>query len=120
MPGKHMWCVVGVLTVLALIVGCRSHETPGTKQARLIAAQNRELSEQLSERDAEIARLKAQYAEDIARRDEELATCRRRIESLRADLAKRVDSVMASVMAENARLRREIESLKAKTTNDTP
>jgi len=120
MPLKYTWCVVAALVVSVSIVGCRTNDTPDTKQARLIAAQNRELNEQLSERDAEIARLKAQYAGDIAQRDEELATCRKRIEALRADLAKRVDSVMASVMAENAKLRSEIESLKAQSTNDTP
>ncbi len=105
---------------LFLIVGCQNNDTPETKQARLIAAENRQLNEQLSRRDAEIAKLKAQYAKDIQQREEELAACQKRIEALRADLAKRVDSVMASVMTENARLRQEIQELKAQPKNDMP
>lgn len=120
MTGKCICWTVGVLVALVLAAGCQTNEPPTTKQARLIAAQNMELNEQLSRRDTEIAELKAQHAQEIQQRDNELAAGRARIEALRADLATRVDSVMASVMAENARLRREIDELKARLKNDAP
>ncbi len=101
----------------ACVSGCRQEATPEARQARLIAAESIQLKERLAERDAEMERLQAHYAREIERRQQQLEACRKRIEALEKDLhsgiAQRVDSVMAPVMAENARLRKEIETLRA-------
>lgn len=106
--------------VLALVVGlgtgCHQEMAPEAKQARLIAAESMQLRKQLAERDAEMEKLKVRHAREIEQRQEQLAACQKRIEALQKDLqggiAQRVDSVMAAVMDENTRLRKEIETLR--------
>ena len=97
--------------------GCRQEAAPEARQARLIAAESIQLREQLAERDAEMEKLKSGHAREIEQRQQQLAVCQKRIESLEEDLqsgiAQRVESVMATVMAENARLRNELETLRA-------
>ena len=110
---KRAYWIVGLLTILMLLGSCRQNEAPDVKQARLIAAENMQLNERLSKRDADMARLEARHAKAIEQKEAELAACRKRIDALRRDLADRVDSVMAAVMAENTKLRREIDQLKA-------
>jgi chromosome segregation ATPase len=111
--------------VLALLVGCmfgwasgcRQDKAPEARQARLIAAESMQLRKQLAERDAEIEEIEARHTKEIEQRQEQLAACQKRITVLQRDLeqgvARRVDSVMAAVMAENARLRKEVETLRA-------
>ncbi|MHC4517937.1 MAG: hypothetical protein ACYTAS_05065, partial [Planctomycetota bacterium] len=70
--------------------------------------------------EAETAKLKRQHIEDVKKLEDELTACRNRNEHLQKDLqegiAERADSVTATVMAENARLRDEIKRLKEQTT----
>lgn len=120
MTGRYVFWIVLLFGALMLTGSCRTHEPPDAKQARLIAAENIELNEQLSRHETEMTELKARHAEELARKEQELAACQERIETLRADLAKRVDSVMAAVMAENARLRRQIQDLQAQRQSDRP
>lgn len=119
MAGKGVRLLVliaGLLMISLPAGGCRREQTPDAKQARLIAAESMQLKERLADLEDEIARLRAQHAQDLARRADQLAACRRRVEALERDLqkgiAERVNSVTASVMGENARLRREIEALR--------
>jgi TolA-binding protein len=97
--------------------GCRQEAAPEARQARLIAAESIQLREQLAERDAEMEKLKSRHAHEIERKQQQLAACQKRVESLEKDLqsgiAQRVNSVMATVMAENARLRNELGTLRA-------
>lgn len=97
--------------------GCRQEAAPEARQARLIAAESIQLREQLAERHAEMEKLKSRHAHEIEQKQQQLAACQKRVEALEKDLrrgiAQRVDSVMAAVMAENARLRKEIETLRA-------
>ena len=110
---------VAVVAVL-LLVGCQQQpqatEAPNERQARLLAAQSADLQKQLAARQAEIEALRHKHAQNIQQRDEELAGCRARIETLQKDIdrgiAERVSGVTAAVMEENARLRKEIEQLK--------
>ena len=99
-----------LLIVLLFVVGCRQDKTPQAKQARLIAVENMQLKERLAD-------IEARHANEFGRCQEELAVCRRRIETLERDLQKgiaaRVNSVTMAVMNENARLRQEIEQLRA-------
>jgi chromosome segregation ATPase len=107
--------VVGVL--LGLGSSCRQETTPEAKQARLIAAESIQLRRQLADCEGQMERLRARHAEEIERREAQLAAGQTRIEALERDLqdgiARQVGSVMAAVMDENARLRREIETLRA-------
>jgi hypothetical protein len=105
-----------LLVVTALLAGCR--QTPVDKQARLIAAENLQLRKDLADRDGQIGKLKADYEEQLQQKDEELAACYKRNQVLENDVQKavgeRVEQVTAAVMAENAKLRKEIETLRAK------
>jgi chromosome segregation ATPase len=107
--------VVGLL--LGLGSSCRQETTPEAKQARLIAAESVQIRRQLADYEGEMQKLRARHAEEIERREGQLAACQKRIEALERDLedgiARQVGSVMAAVMDENARLRREIETLRA-------
>ena len=106
-----------VVAVLLVIAGCHRDRTPGEKQARLIAAENMQLEKQLADQEAEIDKLKKQHAKDIKKLEDQLAACQRRNARLQQDIDKgigeRADSVRDTVMAENARLRAEIERLKS-------
>lgn len=108
--------VVGLLVVFLWAGGCHHDKTPGAKQARLIAAENIQLEAQLADCRAEIAKLEERHAEAVKKLEDELAACRKRNDLLRKDLeegiAERADSVTATVMAENVRLRAEIKRLK--------
>lgn len=105
------WGLIGALLIVSLlIVGCRQDKAPQARQARLIAVENAQLKERLTD-------VEARHAKELGRCQEELAVCRRRIETLERDLQKgiaaRVNSVTMAVMNENARLRQEIEELRA-------
>ncbi len=117
MTGKAIRFVVASSIALTLMAsGCHRETTPGTKQARLIAAENMQLKKSLTGRQSELDELKAQHAKELQQKDAELAACRKRIAALESDLekgiAERVSGVTAAVMDENARLRRELEKLK--------
>ena len=105
----------GLLCLLA--VGCREAQTPDAKQARLIAAENMQLEKDLADRDAQMAKLKADYDKQLRAKDDQLAADRKRIETLQNDVQKavseRVSQVTAAVMDENAKLRKENEALRA-------
>jgi len=110
--------VVGLLIVSLLAGGCGREETaPDVRQARLIAAESMQLKQRLADLEGQIDELKAQHAQDLERREEQLAACQKRAEALEQDLrqgvARRVEGVTATVMAENARLRQELEQLRA-------
>jgi hypothetical protein len=106
-----------VVVAVLFCAGCQQPEAPKEKQARLFAAQNRDLQQQLAAREAEVQALQRKHALELRQRDQELAHCKVRIEALQKDLEKgideRVNSVTKSVIDENAKLRREIEQLKA-------
>lgn len=118
-PIEHKMLVVAVVVGLLLGLGssCRQETTPEAKQARLIAAESVQIRRQLADCEGEMQKLRARHAEEIERREGQLAACQKRIEALERDLqdgiARQVGSVMAAVMDENARLRREIETLRA-------
>lgn len=118
-PMEHGLLVVAVVVGLLLGFGsgCGQQTTPEAKQARLIAAESVQLRKQLADCDRERERLEARTAEEVEQREGQLAACQKRIETLERDfqdgIARQVGSVMAAVMDENARLRREIETLRA-------
>lgn len=121
MASKRRACfvlLVSLLVVLMLAGGCRNRSKG--KYARLVAAENMQLKRLLGDCEAETAKLKRQHIEDVKKLEDELTACRNRNEHLQKDLqegiAERADSVTATVMAENARLRDEIKRLKEQTT----
>ncbi len=122
---RNDWVRTGTFAAVALVVaaaflaGCRQpqQEPANEKQARLLATQSADLQKQLAAREIEIAALRQKYAQDLQKRDEDLAQCRARIGILEKDIekgiAERVSGVTATIMDENAKLRKEIEELKA-------
>jgi outer membrane murein-binding lipoprotein Lpp len=116
--------IAGFLVIAVfLFAGCQQQQTmteaPNERQARLLAAQSADLQRQLAARQSEIETLRHKHAEELGRRDEELAKCKAQIQRLQEDLEKGIDErvrgVTTTLMEENARLREEIERLKAET-----
>lgn len=114
--------IAGLLAVAVFFwAGCQQEqqaaEAPNERQARLLAAQSADLQRQLVVREAEIDTLRQEHAEELRRRDEELAECKARIQRLQKDIEmgidERVRGVTTTLMEENARLRKEIEVLRA-------
>jgi chromosome segregation ATPase len=103
--------------VAAALAGCQQPQTPNEKQARLLAAENIQLKQKLAGQQTKMEGLQKQQAQRIQQQEQELAKCRARAEQLQKDLeegiAERVGDVTMKVMDENARLRRQIESLQA-------
>ena len=121
---NRMFGFAAVTLVVVVFAGCRQpqagnqpQEAPSQPQARLLAAQDADLQKQLAARQAEIETLQKKHAKELRQRDLELLQCRARIDALQKDLEKgideRVKSVAAAVMDENAKLRQEVEQLKA-------
>jgi len=108
---------VSAIFVAALTAGCRQGQAPNEKQARLLAAQNVELKGRIAAREGQIETLRREHAEKIQAQGELLAQYKNQNEALRKDLqegiAARVEDVTAAVMNENAKLRRDIEQLRA-------
>ncbi len=117
----------GAIAIIAFVVGAvflagcqqpqQETQAPNEKQARLLAAQNADLQKQLAVCRAQIESLRQKHAQELGQRDEELARCKARIEALQQDIekgiAERVSGVTTKLLEENARLRQEIEELKA-------
>ncbi len=107
------------MTAVLLLAGCQQpqEEAPNERMARLLAAENAEMRQQMMARQAENQALQQKYAKELQQRDEELAQCQARIAELQRDLeegiAERVRSVTTAVVDENAGLRKEIEELRA-------
>ena len=113
--------IIAVIAAVPFLAGCRQPQqeaqTPNDRQARLLAAQSADLQRQLAACQAEIKTLRDKHAQELRRRDDELAACKARIEGLQKDIntgiAERVNSVTKKLVDENARLRREVEQLQA-------
>lgn len=113
--------VTAALAAILFVAGCQQQqqaaEAPNERQARLLAVQSADLQKQLAAREAEIEALRQKHSQDLRQRDEELATCKARIEALQKEIdkgiAERVSGVTAAIMEENAKLRQEVERLKA-------
>ena len=118
--------ILTAVVAVILLPGCQPQsrhliqeqpEAPHQQQARLRAAEDADLQRQLAAREAEIETLRQKHAQELRVRDQELIRCKVRIGKLEQDLQKgideRIQSVTAPVLDENARLRQEIEQLKA-------
>lgn len=111
--------IIAVVVVATIVSGCQQQKTqvPNEKQARLLAVQSADLQKELATCQAEIKTLREKHVHELQKRDEELTRCKARIEALQKDLetgiAERVSGVTTKLMHENARLRQEVEQLKA-------
>lgn len=109
--------IAAVAAVVVVAAGCQTKPV-GSKQARLYAAENIELREQVAILQAEIETLKQGHAEQIEWWQAQLAESTARNETLQNDIrrgvAERVDEVMAAVVDENTRLRKEVEQLRTR------
>ena len=109
-----------VVAFIALVVfgaGCQQQEVPGEQKSRLIAAENIQLKKDIARRDQEIEALKVQHDKEMAKQQEQLTKCLERKEALekrlQQNIKEQVDSVLAVVVDENAKLREEIREMKA-------
>jgi chromosome segregation ATPase len=104
-------------TALLVAAGCQQSETPTVKRARLIAAQYMEMEKSLAELQAKVEKLKSDYDQEIKAKEAQLAAYRQKVEDLQAEarqaLSNRVNQVTTAVLDENARLRKEVDSLRA-------
>ena len=104
--------------VAAVLAGCQQPQTPSEKQARLLAAENIQLKRQLADQRTQMETLQKQQNQKLQQQDQDLSKCQARAEQLQKDLdkgiAERVGDVTTKVMDENARLRKQIESLQSK------
>jgi hypothetical protein len=118
-PEKRWMLVVAVLAAWSLVwvAGCQQNQDPDMRQARLAAAENILLKKDLARCEARIESLKKEYDQQLARKDAQLVASRKLSEDLREDLRKgvatRVNAVTGKVMDENAKLRKEVETLRA-------
>jgi chromosome segregation ATPase len=113
--------IVAAAAVLIGGAGCQQirdrFEPPEVRRARLIAAQYMELEKSLADLDAKIENLRTQYEQQIKEKEEQLAAYRQKVEGFQNDvqqaISERVNQVTATVLNENAKLRKEVESLRA-------
>jgi uncharacterized protein YcfL len=115
----------GILDVLAALAaalfftGCQQPQPQALnqQQARLLAAENADLRKQLDARQAEIKALQEKDTQELRKRDQELIKCKVRIDALQQELKTKIDqrvrTITATVLDENAKLRQEVEQLKA-------
>jgi len=125
---KALIIVAGI--VLMYIAGCQEAqtETPGTKQSRLIAAQNIDLKKQVVQRDKQIEDLKArqakqiealngQHAKQIKQEQKKLEECQKQAQGCEEQLGKKMDEtvgeILTAALEEGAKIREENEALKA-------
>lgn len=114
---RAIWAAAVGLFVSMLAGGCQQERATQDKQARLVAAQNLQLHEELEACRARVRTLAENHAKAMERRDEELAQCRARNKALQNDLqqgvAERVKDVTDAVITENAALREKVKELLA-------
>jgi len=102
-----------IVSPAMVLTGCQQ---PNEKQARLLAAQNADLQQQLTARRTEIQAIRQKHAEELRQQGKELAACRATVAILQKDvekgIAERVSGITTTLVEENAGLRREVEQLK--------
>jgi predicted nuclease with TOPRIM domain len=114
-------CVVAII----IITGCEEQQVSGGKMARIIAAENIQLKEQLQQYKSEIEKLKKQYDIELKKQGELLAKCSREKKSLEEQFAgkyedqineffKTVAQESGKLDEENKQLKAQVEKLKAK------
>jgi len=106
---------IGVAIVSS--AGCQEQGLSSEKKSRLIAAENVQLKKEIEQHDKEIEKLKKLHDEEIERQEELLTRCLQEKESWKQkaqqNIKEQVDSVLAAVVDDNAKLREEIKNLKA-------
>jgi outer membrane murein-binding lipoprotein Lpp len=120
MDRERHWCLTaGVLAGLLLVwgAGCQQNQDPDARQARLAAAENIQLKKDVASYKSRLEALQKEYDRQLERKDAQLAASRKLSQDLQDDLrkgiAERVNAVANKVMEDNARLRKENESLRA-------
>ena len=107
--------IMAVSVIAVLSAGCQEEELASEKKSRLIAAENIRLQKEIDLRDTEIERLKQLHLEELEKQQEQLAQCQKQTQTWRekaqANIKEQVDSVLTTVMNENAKLREEVDNL---------
>jgi hypothetical protein len=121
------WALAAMACLLTISAGCQQIEPPSVRRARLVAAQYMELERALADLNTKVDSLRTQYDQQIKEKEEQLAAYRQKIDALQTDaqraISERVNQVTAAVLDDNAKLRKEIESLRvqlAQRMNEPP
>ena len=110
-PAQKAFVLAVGIVVIMLIAGCDEEQNlsstkSAVKKHQLIAAENTRLKKDLE-----------RCNKEIKQQQELLAKCQQQKEALKKQLQEniqeRVDSILAAVMEDNAKLRKEIKDLKA-------
>jgi len=113
---KALVLATGVAVIMS-VTGCEEQQVPGTKRARIIAVENRQLKKQLQQRDSDMEKLKEQYDNESKNQKELLAKCEQEKKSLQEQLTgkfeAKLNDFIKSLGEENKKLLGENESLKA-------
>lgn len=104
---KALVITIAVVFVAALFAGCEEQNLADTKKSRLVATENLELKEQLTQYDVEIEEQKSKL--DKCLKEKELLKQR-----TQKSIKEQVDGVLKGVMDINARLQAENKDLKEK------
>jgi hypothetical protein len=87
------------------------------RKARLIAAENKKLLDELDAQGRQIVELKRNHAKELADQKEQLDKCQTERDSLRekvkGQIETQVDEVLETVMNQNAQLRLQVQQLQA-------
>ncbi len=120
--------VVAIAANLSLIAGCtQQQEAPSVRRSRAIAAENIELKKEIEQLNRQIEELRAQHLKESEKLKSQLQECIEEKDTWKTkaqrDIRDQVNSVLDSVVDDNARLRQENENLKKqieKLTVDNP
>jgi hypothetical protein len=114
---SRKWAMATVAGLVLAGAGCHQMEPPSVKQARLVAAQYMELEKALSDLNAKVEAIKSQYDQQIKEKEAELAAYRQKLETLQNNVQQavsdRMNQVTTAVLDDNAKLRKEVESLRS-------
>ena len=106
---KKVVLVVGIVFVIMLVAGCEeqniSNTKSNTKKSRLVAAENGQLKKQLEQRDREIEKQKGLLNKCL----KEKKVLEDKTEQ---GIKKQVKDILAILIEENVKLRKEIDRLK--------
>ena len=114
---KAFILAVGVVFVVMLTAGCEEQNLSGTKRSRLIAAENRQLKEQLKQRDAGIERQKELLEKCLEEKKSLEEQMKEKIKSQVSDILALFGEADKEVREENEKLEAQIEELQKEIDN---
>ena len=104
--------MIGIVFVIMFLTGCQEESLSDTKKSRLIADENRQLKQQLSRRDREIAKQKELLELCLEEKRNLESLSAKQIENIMGGAFENISRENAEIVEENEKLRAEIDELK--------